>query len=52
MFVAGGILLSVLSGLALFSVLVASFFNVFYIGTAGVLNYYNPHLAKVRFKAR
>lgn len=46
--VVGGTLLCTLSGLALFSVLVSSIFNILYITIYNILDYYYPHLTKVR----
>ncbi|XP_042249630.1 lipid droplet assembly factor 1-like [Thunnus maccoyii] len=46
LFVGGLTLLTVLSGLAFFSVLVSCFFNVFYIIISNIHNHYNPHLKK------
>ncbi|KAI3359846.1 hypothetical protein L3Q82_014202, partial [Scortum barcoo] len=46
LFVGGLTLLSVLSGIALFSVVVSVIVNVLYIGVSNILNLYYPHLTK------
>ncbi|XP_076609387.1 lipid droplet assembly factor 1-like [Chaetodon auriga] len=46
LFVGGLSLLCVLSGIALFSVVVSSIFNVFYITLSNILKHYYPHLTK------
>ncbi|XP_071329810.1 lipid droplet assembly factor 1-like [Trachinotus anak] len=48
LFVGGLMLLCVLSGLAFFSVMVSSIFNVFYITIFNILDYYGPRLTQQR----
>ncbi|KAM9346724.1 lipid droplet assembly factor 1-like [Symphorus nematophorus] len=52
LFVGGLALLCVLSGIALFSVVVSFIFNVFYITISNILKGYYPHLTKGKVQGK